>query len=319
MITDLRGKIRRPLAVIACLTLWACDPVVPLVELDDWQFEGYQVYSHVPEEPVGAVYLVHGSGGSAEFARRLETTDAGNELLARGYALIATESTDRTTEKRWAVQDPSLSGNPDLGRLARLHAELVRDTALTENTPIFGIGMSNGARMVTLFGQSFSDAGYPVAAIAAFMGRAAGPVRSAGGLRIPALFVLAENDGVVNNESIRLDYVMAVANGVPSELLVKAEEPLLPLRFTRIPELTAEDAVRLTYALQQTGAWNSSGQRVVSVQEAIDAYPSLVLPEGTAPSYSEITNQVRAILGLHQFVGFFRVQVADFFDAQLAP
>ena len=76
------------------LTLWSCATVQPVVELDDWRFEGYQVYSHVPANPVGIVYLFHGSFGSAEFARKVETTDVINELVLRNYGVIASEFPD---------------------------------------------------------------------------------------------------------------------------------------------------------------------------------------------------------------------------------
>ena len=127
-------------------------------------FEGFPVISYVPEHPRGMVYVFHGSNGSANFAERVETTDVLNRLIARGYGFVSTSSTERTGDKRWNAADPSLTTNPDLARLVRLQANLVATTGLEANTPLVGIGMSNGARFVTLWGQSWRNAGYPVKA-----------------------------------------------------------------------------------------------------------------------------------------------------------
>ena len=134
---------------------------MPTVQWQRSTFEGFQVISYVPEHPRGMVYLFHGTGGSASFAERIETTDVLNRLVARGYGFVSTSSTERTGDKRWKVTDPSLTTNPDLARLVRLQAHLVATTGLDANTPLVGIGMSNGARFVTLWGQAWRNAGYP--------------------------------------------------------------------------------------------------------------------------------------------------------------
>ena len=124
------------------------------------------------------------AGGSADFATEVETTDVLNLLHRRR----ATASCPRRAPSGPATaagtsrtrRSPT---NPDLARLARLHAHLVATTAVDATTPLVGIGMSNGARFVTLWGQTWKDAGYPVKAIWASMGRIAGPVSGAGAHR----------------------------------------------------------------------------------------------------------------------------------------
>src|SRR6185295_13444245 len=111
---------------------------------------GFDVISYVPEHPRGIVYLFHGTGGSARFAAKVETTDVLNRLVARGYGFVSTSSTERTGDWRWNAADPSLATNSDLARLTRLQAHIVATTPVEANTPLVGIGMSNGARFVTL-------------------------------------------------------------------------------------------------------------------------------------------------------------------------
>lgn len=304
-------------ALCTLLVAGACDPVVHSVEPDAWAFEGFSVYSHVPDDPVGIVYLFHGSRGSAEIANKVEPIDQLNELVERGYGWVATESTERTGDKRWDVFDGDIATNPDLARLARLHDRLIADTDIDEKTPILGIGMSNGARMVTLFGQVFADEGYPVAAVAPFMGRAALPVRQAGGLTVPAFWVIAENDSIGDNDGTRADQAANAATGAPSRIVVKREEPLLAARFTRIPEIDADEAETIRAALEATGGWDTDGTRVLPVAEVNALVSELRVPASFGARPADVRSQVQAILAEHQFVGIFRVAVADFFDAQL--
>lgn len=275
------------------------------------------MHSHVPDDPVGVVFVFHGTGGSADIVTKIEVVDQLNALVERGYAWVATESTDRTATRRWVVGDASLTTNPDLARLGRLHAALVETTAITAATPIFGIGMSNGARMVTLFGEAFHDAGLPVAAVAPFMGQAANPVRAGGGLSIPGFWVIAANDQTVPNPAIVADQAANEDNGVASVLAVKHEESLLSLRFTRIPAVDGDEAAAITDALAATGVWDERGRRVVSIDEALRVLPTVSLPAGTGATSGQIADQVGAILAVHEFVGLFREAVADFFDARL--
>ncbi len=307
----------RIFGVMALLALCACDPVTPEVNVDTRTFEGFTVHSAIPENPVGLVYVFHGSQGSADFALKIETLDQTNELLARGYGWVATESTERTGDKRWFVFDSSLATNPDLARLVRLHADLVATTSVTADTPMFGIGMSNGARMVTLFGQAFSDAGYPLVAVAPFNGRAAPSVNAAGGLTVPGFWVASVNDTVVPPGDVIAAQQDSAAQGVVTQLFNKPEEPLLPIRFTRIPAVDLDEAVLIYEALKGTGAWDADGNRQLDFESTLQRIGELTLPQGTGATNGQVRNQIQALLAMHQFVGFYRVSLADFFDARL--
>ncbi|MDX1736369.1 MAG: hypothetical protein R3228_18470 [Halioglobus sp.] len=301
-------------ALLATLVLCACEPVVPVAPVDTRSFEGFTVHSSIPEDPVGIVYLFHGTHGSADFALKIETLDQTNELVERGYGWVATESTERTGNRRWQVFDPSIATNPDLARLSRLHADLIDTTGVDSATPIFGIGMSNGARMVTLFGQAFTLAGYPVAAVAPFNGRAAPSVRAAGGLSVPGFWVTSINDSGSLAQVIA-DQQDSATLGVPTRLMIRAEEPLLPIRFTRVPAVDASEAAAVYAALLGTGAWGSDGTRVLDLEVTVELLAGLQLPTATGATPAQLRNQVAAILAVHQFVGFYRVALADFFDA----
>ena len=305
-------------AAVLCGIAASCAPVTPSVAFDQGQFEGFEVFSYIPANPVGIVYFFHGTGGSASFATKTETVDVINELVGRGYGFVATESTQRTGNKRWNVSDGSLVSNPDLARLVRLHGDVVATTPVAANTPIFGVGMSNGARMVTLFGQTFADAGYPVGAIAPFSGPIANPVVTGGGLTVPTFFMYAANDQIVDNGQILSGYDATVAAGTEAVLVKKSEEPLSSIRFTRIPTIDASEAEAIYSQLSATGIWDGEGERIASVDDAVAILTVETYPPSFGATQAQIRSQIAAMLALHQFSAINRTQLADFFDAQLS-
>jgi hypothetical protein len=298
---------------LVVLALGGC-VVRPSVPFSHWQFEGFAVVSHIPDAPTGIVYVFHGSGGSAGFAEKVETVDVLNALIERGYGFVATESTERTGNRRWNVSNPSLSTNPDLARLTRLHQYLVDSTPVTAATPILGLGMSNGARFVSLFGQTWEDASYPVGAIAMYMGRIAAPVEATGGLTIPTFFVTAENDFTSPPGPIIADHDATAAMGTPTELSVAQERKLSASRFLRIPGIDNSEANAIVAALVEAGIWNEAGSRIVSIDEAVSRLASVAFPSSTNPQRPDIIDQCALVLAVHQMRGDFKVPNADFFD-----
>jgi hypothetical protein len=295
-----------------------CDPVTPAVTFTRSTFEGFDVVSYVPDHPVGLAYLFHGTGGSAGFATRVETVDTLNELIARGYGFVATESTERTGDERWDVDDGSLATNPDLARLARLQDHLEDTTALDAATPLVGIGMSNGARFASLWGQAWAGAGYPVRALAMYMGRIAPPVARGGGLTVPTFFVTAENDFTVPPDGVIADYFTTTAQGTPTGLVVAREQPLTAARFLRIAGVDQAAADATFAALVATGAWDADGHRPVPIDEAVTRLAGTQLPAAVGPVANEVVNQCALVLAVHQMRGDVKVPVADFLSRYVA-
>ena len=119
---------------MAAVVLSGC-AVTPSVPFSRTTFEGFEVISYVPERPRGLVFVFHGTDGSASFAERVEPVDVLNRLVASGYGFVSTSSTERTGERRWDAANPSLTGNPDLARLRRLHQHLVDTTGVAADHP----------------------------------------------------------------------------------------------------------------------------------------------------------------------------------------
>ena len=177
---------------------------------------------------------------------------------------MSTSSTERTGDKRWDVFNASVTTNPDLARLARLQTSLVASTPLEANTPLVGIGMSNGARFVTLWGQAWKNAGYPVKAIWASHGNAAPSVEGAGKLTVPTVFSTAVNDFTVPPGQVIADYTTAHNAGTPSRALPLpgAQPQLQPV--SPHPRHRHGEAKEIVQALEATGVWDAQGKRIVS-------------------------------------------------------
>jgi hypothetical protein len=300
---------RRLLAVAIAGALLAGCAVTPAVEWQRTTFEGFPVISYVPENPRGLVFLFHGTNGSAAFADRVETTDVLNRLVAQGYGFVSTSSTERTGDRRWDAANPSLTTNPDLARLLRLRAHLVTTTPVEPGTPLLGVGMSNGARFVTLWGQAWKNAGHPVKAIWASHGRTAAPFDGPGELTVPTVFSTSENDFTVPPGGIVLNFATARDSGTPADFQITRERRLTAPPYERIPEIDANESQQIVQALIATGVWNAQGERVEPDIESAAAS----LPASVHGQASHIADQTAWQLAVHQFTAEYAEQVIAFF------
>jgi predicted esterase len=310
----MRRLLAIPLAMAVVALAGGC-AITPAVPFKHSTFEGFDVISYVPDHPRGLVYLFHGTGGSANFAEKIETIDVLNRLIARGYGFVSTSSTERTGNKRWLVTDPSLTTNPDLARLTRLQANLVATTPVDANTPLVGIGMSNGARFVTTWGQSFKNGGYPVKAIWASHGTTAPPYDQAGQLTVPVVFSTSENDFTVPPGGVIQSFITAHNAGTPSEIFASHERNLNAAQYQRIPGIDPSEAKQIFFSLVATGVWDGNGKRVEpDIETAANRALAANLPGSVAPQRIEIENETALLLAVHQFTAEYADQVIAFFD-----
>jgi predicted alpha/beta-hydrolase family hydrolase len=310
------AKSMKALVAVAAATVVAAGcAVVPDYTASSNTFEGFQVISYVPPHPVGIVFMFHGSGGSANFATKLESVDMLNHLTSVGYGFVATDSTDRT-DKQWDTSSLSLSANRDLARLGRLYASMKATGTISDHTPIYAIGMSRGAGFASVFGQAFKNAGYPVAAIAPSHGQIPPSVRANGGLTVPAFFALGANDEVVDNDQVVAQVDDVMARGVPASYVIEAEHDLNASRFLRVPGIDSPTANAIFAALVQAGLFNSAGHRLVGIAAVLAALPSLTYPANVnADQKQTLRDQINVVLAVHEYSATFASQTVAFFDA----
>jgi uncharacterized lipoprotein YmbA len=301
-------------ALAVAATLLAGCAVTPAVEWQRTTFEGFPVISYVPENPRGLAFTFHGSNGSAGIVDRLESTDVINRLVAQGYGFVSTSSTERTGDRRWLVTNASLTTNPDLARLLRLRTHLIDTTPVEASTPLVGIGMSNGARFVTLWGQTWRNAGYPVRAIWASHGRVAPPVDGPGQLTVPTFFSTSENDFTVPPGGIILDLAKTLDAGTPAEFQISRERNLTAPPYERVPGVDPTEAQQIVQSLKATGVWNAQGARVVpDIETAVNQASTATLPPSVQGLGSHIADQTALQLAVHQFTAEYAQQVIAFF------
>lgn len=313
-------RILLALAVAGVLALTGAGcAVTPSATFQHSTFEGFEVISYVPENPRGVAYVFHGTNGSAALVEKVESVDVLNRLIARGYGFVATSSTERTGNKRWNVFDATL-GNPDLARMARLQAHIVNTTGATAATPLLGIGMSNGARFVTLWGEFFKDGGFPVKAIWASHGNTAPYAQAPGALTVPTVFSTSVNDFTVPPGEVIIDFSTARDAGTPTELYVSQERRLSASRYERIPGIDATEAGQIVSALKATGVWNAQGDRIVgNIEQAVTQARTVNLPASVRPHRNDIEDQTALQLAVHQFTAEFGPQAEAFFSRYAPP
>jgi hypothetical protein len=299
-------------------------PVHPLVPPSQGNFEGFTIYSYIPARPAGIIYFFHGSGGGATFAVKVESVDVLNEMIGRGFGYVATESTERSGDRRWNVDDPSMTSNPDLARMDRLRRHVIDTTAVDAGTPTYGIGMSNGSAFAALWAAAESSADVPIGAVALYM---AGPTKAVdrlGGLKVPTFMVVGANDTVTSPAKEKADLAAIAHAGFPTELHEVSQRAVTPARYLRVPGVTEATATAVVAAYRQAGMIDSAGQLLVSLpagrgNTVSDPFSGVRLPAGlTAGQRAAVDAETLATIGEHQFNAEFKVQNADFFAAHRA-
>ena len=293
-------------------------PVLPDFDAAATTFEGFEVLSFVPAAPRGIVFVFHGAGGSARFVEKVETVAVLNELVARGYGFVATESPERDGERRWDVETSLPAVNSDLARLLRLHASLAQDRQIEASTPVFAMGMSNGGAFASIFAAAARDAGLPVRAIALYSAPVAGPVRVDGPLEIPTFFVVAENDEAALVDRVRHQFDALARDGLPVELHEATMQPLDPRRFTRIPGVDEKRSRALFDELVAEGWADGLGLSRLSAEEATARLAAeRFLPDEDEATRRQVRDQLAVVWALHAMRGDHGVGQGAFFDANL--
>ena len=243
------------------------------LEYTESEFEGRAILSAIPDEPVGLVYLFHGSGGSANFATRLHTLVIAGRLHDLGYGLVASQSADRDGtasgsndgQARWNIGDAGIDSNIDIRHLLALREQLIDTTGVTASTPVFVMGMSNGGAFSSLFGYVASANGVPVHAIANIEGGVPPASRPLFQKRtpFPPYFLLsATMDGLVSSTNQQRTAARIKNRGTPVEVHVIEPLPMSVRSLMTPGGLDEKRAKKLHAYLVEAKLINSNGERL---------------------------------------------------------
>ena len=143
---------------------------------------------------------------------------------------------------------------------------------------------------MTLWGQSWKNAGYPVKAIWASHGRTAVRTRP-GQLTVPVVFSTSENDFTVAARRGDPELHAAHNGGTPSEIYVSHERKLNAAQYERIPGIDQEKAKQILFSLVATGVWDGQGNRVDPTSRRRGQGAERDPAASVAPQRSEIDNE----------------------------
>jgi len=321
----------RRLMIVLAAAVWlsasaayaTCAP--PKVEYREQQINGRPVLSSIPVAQRGVVYLFHGSGGSERFAQRRETICALEPLLQRGYAVVASQSGSRGDPARWRVDTAGAGVNPDVDYMLGLHRLLVSRGDIAASTPVYAMGMSNGAAFATVFGISAQAAGLPVVAIANYMGNL--PPSALALIPRPAdlpplFLVQAEYDGLVNAQRVSVVARRLQDAGARVEIHTARARPITADDLLGVGGLDAEGARRALVSLHAAGVLDGAGRRAVLLDKArLDRAAVAELGAAMPPELKdrEILNALLIGFGGHQMRSDYREAQAAFFEAVRSP
>ncbi len=273
----------------------------------DWETMAYEemgVFYYVPEHPRGLVYAFHGSNTDASYVLRIETVALLNELIEAGFGFVATSSFDRNS-KTWDTNEYDLADNEDLPRLFGIREELIDITEITEETPLFAFGFSNGGLMTGTFAYAALEEGLPMRATAPHMsgGGGAGQLDDR-----PMIFIQADNDptGVADVSEDREG---------PTELYNCHVEPMDELYFMRNPKVTEGQSTKSQRAMVDLDMLDDDllpKPDPDGFELALAEYEAQGVSLGAYAPTSR-TEEIRVAWAMHRMSGFYSREVRDFF------
>lgn len=282
----------------------------PIVGYENFQFQGRPVVSYIPPEPVGVVWLFHGTNGNVSYCSTTETVATTNELILAGIGFICTQSIDQGPDNQWDLSTGA-NNNVDVQHLFALHEEIVATTDLEEDTPHFTLGFSNGGGMAGFFGSVLVDKGYDLRAVA--------PHSSAGNgwdlLERTVVYVLPENDDIGKSDAYAIGESRD-GQGLRTEFYEPPELVLDASFFTTRAGLSQELADNAIAELVRLGLIDEQGVRLVDIEVAEDELTRFE-QETTLNSPTLRTEDVRVAWAMHRMNSHYAREVRDVFLSEL--
>ncbi len=229
------------------------------------EFLGRNAIYNIPENCRGLVYTFHGSQGSERFAVNSQTAAVLDTLLKGGYGYFSTASDLRKPPKRWDTSKASSRRNKDIAHMVAVDQELRSKGFIEGNTPIYAMGMSNGAAFSHLFSSAAKEEGLPVAAVAAYMGGfPPGMLDFPTDTHIlpPTFTVFGENDGFIQLDRTQSILQTQIERGAQIEQHIVRETLITPETFL-VGKLAFEDRVRVVKILKDEGFIDAEGRRLL--------------------------------------------------------
>lgn len=280
----------------------------PTYEIINGSSFGY----YFPANSRGIVFRFHGGNGNgSSFFTKSEDRTSANDLVAAGFAVISLDSSNRVAKQWSTVQPPN---NPDLTNVQALINLFISRGLITQATPIFTLGMSNGGAFSprAAYWLSISGANVKGAAVYCAQGDT-----FAGQSNVPTIWNLASNDGSIGasgNQAAYDAYQILIGRHIPTQYNVNLPSPVYAERFARIPGLTVSDSQIIYNSLKNN---NYLGRGGYLIQDPNISNIQTAIPPAYNSYRSDIGDQLNACFTAHQFFSDFDSRVIAFFNAQI--
>jgi hypothetical protein len=282
------------------------------------------VYYYFPPNPIGIVYLFHGTGGDAKgFIEDIEKRSFTNAAIAKGYAIVSTEGEEITLNqdidgdgrRRFMTQPIDTINNVDYRNIKKITEEFINRGWITTSTPRFSIGMSAGSNFsaATSYIWNFTGVGYCSRA-----------QNTGFDVRLsPFAYRLARyDDNPSYNYPVGLQQALAnVAildtRGICNDIYENDRQPIYPERFARVPGISVANSIAMYNELVTNNQIDGNGYAINSsviksnVLANPSAYPTIVnfINQGV----TGMVSQIGASNAEHSFYSDYNEATLDFF------
>lgn len=222
------------------------------------------VYSYFPAGHKGIVFLLHGSGGSAQqLTSQFEAQELIKELVNDGLAVIVTEAEEATTgidangdgKLRWSLTPADTLTNVDYVNIRNITDTFYNRGTTTRSKPRYSLGMSNGGA----FSNALSYI-YNFKAGVSYCAPSGALVPSIS--NVPFQYCMQRYDnnpdvGSTGNANALSNSQTYTSRGICSKYFINEHSPLYPERFARRPDISISTSQALFNEIKNKGLLNT--------------------------------------------------------------
>jgi uncharacterized protein (TIGR03437 family) len=286
----------------APVNLRATYKTVPAWSVQTGTFGSIPVSYFIPQNPVGLVFVFHGSGGtgpgqftSSEFLSLMR------DLVAERFGVAAFTSLDRANAGgRWDTNTNN-AANPDVVRLNTVIAGMRAQSVISSTLPLLAFGHSNGGQFAHLTGPVMNWAAVSISSVQ-------GSPSSSQTYTGPVAWWMAKNDdhpevGLAGGIATSLTrYETHVNRRVAGQHMIQEPVPLYPERFARSLYLTMADSLEV-YGIFRNRGWLDENDFLTRNPNQFD-WQSAIPSRYTDTMKISISGQLEGTFMTHEFTNF---------------
>lgn len=267
---------------------------------------GSVVYYYFPGEKIkGLITFYHGSGGSADnwFTDEFEKPFL-QYAVEEGYAVFSTDSKDRVN-KQW---DLSGTESVDIQNMDMMFDTLKYRGLITDNTKIYGVGMSDGSMFCSLIAaiNNFAaNALYCVPGMKSYINVTASPTQ----------WCISQDDTTMMSnmiESAQNNYELLQSRGIDAEFLVQPATPVFPLLLWHAWGLDSVDSKIIYNSLKENNALDDHD--FIKLNPLNQNKWQDKIPSDYSANINNIGGELTVAAAEHRFHNYFAYETLHFFD-----